>query len=161
MCEELHLDLLVVTEQGFNNNIMHFKIRNRELANCCCLSDTKGVGTVISSKISLYPHIGSTTIRQKLQSDWVKFSKIEIIGFYRSPSEGIPFFLQTLNNCCPTQLEKTTLSSSWVIWISTSWMLVVPWKLDNYECCRSSCKGRFLTDEGNFWQFWRSLLTSD
>lgn len=93
MCEELSPDVLVVTENGFNNsNIELCKLNNYQLANYFCRNTCKGGGIAIFVKndyLFTELHISQATELDfeatgiKIQSKTLNFS---IIGIYRSPS---------------------------------------------------------------------------
>ncbi len=74
LCEELKPELLIVTEHGFDNsNIMHFKIKNYELASFYCRSNAKGGGVAIflQNSSNFTPHILTESADKRKSTDKV------------------------------------------------------------------------------------------
>ncbi|KAG8241478.1 hypothetical protein J6590_087946 [Homalodisca vitripennis] len=90
ICEELKLDILVVTENGFNNeNLELCKISNYKLTEAYCRQTSKGGRVVIFLRQNLvftkFP-IKVTTAKDFEVKVKTNRSTLIVIGIYRSPS---------------------------------------------------------------------------
>ncbi|KAG8271629.1 hypothetical protein J6590_058433 [Homalodisca vitripennis] len=93
MCAEMKTDVLVLTENGFNDkNIDLCKIPNFTLANSYCrqLSKGGGVGIFVRKNYTFSPFSPIKTIEKDFEAVGIKFnsnrSKLTVIGIYRSPN---------------------------------------------------------------------------